>query len=140
MEAPLLRDQNTLPTKDVLEHILGESYFVYNELTEIVTSTKFGLVTEWRFYNDGKAWLYKAIYKKKTIFWLSVWDKYFKLGFYFTEKTGKGIAELDIEEKIKEEFNHSKSFGKLIPLAIKMIRKEQIEDVLRIVEYKKRLK
>ena len=109
-------------------------------MIEIVTNTKSGLVTEWRYYKDGKAWLCKVCYKKKTIFWLSVWDKFFKTGFYFTDKNCTGVAELDIEEKIKEEFSRNKHIGKLIPLAIKMNRKEQIDDVIKIIEYKKRLK
>ncbi|PKP08994.1 MAG: hypothetical protein CVU09_13085 [Bacteroidetes bacterium HGW-Bacteroidetes-4] len=37
---------------------------------------------QWRYYNDGKAWLCKVSYKKKTVFWLSVWEAYFKVAFY----------------------------------------------------------
>ena len=140
METQVLRDQNILPTKEVLENALGESYKVYSELIEIVINTKSGLVTEWRYYKDGNAWLCKVCYKKKTIFWLSVWDNFFKTGLYFTEKNCTGVAELDIEEKIKEEFSRNKHIGKLIPLGIKMNRKEQIDDVIKIIEYKKRLK
>jgi hypothetical protein len=140
METPLLNDKEVLPTKEVLENVLGESYLAYSELIETITNTKYGLVTEWNYYKDGKAWLCKVCFKKKTVFWLSVWDKYFKIGFYFTEKNCAGVAALEIEEKIKEDFNNSKHIGKLIPLGITMNRKEQIIDVLKIIEYKKNLK
>ena len=72
--------------------------------------------------------------------WISVWNKFFKVGFYFTEKTRLGINELNIENKIKEDFSQSKNIGKLIPLVINVFRKEQIDDVLKIIEYKKKLK
>jgi hypothetical protein len=140
METPLLKDPNILPTREVLEDVLGESYLVFQELIEIITNTEYGLVTEWRYYNDGKAWLCKVCYKKKTIFWLSVWDKFFKIGFYFTEKNSSGIAEMDIDNHIKEEFSRHKAIGKLMPLGINMYRKEQIDDAIKIIEYKKRLK
>jgi hypothetical protein len=92
---------------------------------------------EWNYYKDGKAWLCKVLYKKKTVFWLSIWEKYFKLAFYFTEKTGKEINELDIDVSIKEDFKQAKPIGRLLPLVIEMRKKEQLKDVLKIIEYKK---
>lgn len=79
-------------------------------------------------------------YKKKTIFWLSVWDKYFKIAFYFIEKNSPGIAKLNIDKSILEDFSHAKPAGKLLPLVITFRKKSQIPDVLKIVEYKKSLK
>jgi len=140
MEKPLLGDNQTYPTKSVLEKALGDSYPVYEELIKIITGADYGLVPEWNYYKDGKAWLCKVCLKNKTIFWLSVWDKYFKTGFYFTAKNSPGILELDIDTKIKEDFNDHKPVGKLCPLVIDVNRKEQIRDVLKVIEYKKKLK
>jgi hypothetical protein len=139
MEIQLLKDQNIFPAKEVLESALGNSYSAFEELTQLITDAKYGLAIEWRYYKDGKAWLCKVCYKKKTILWLSVWNKYFKTTFYFTEKNCTGIAELSIEEKLKESFRQSKSIGKLIPLTISIKKKDQINDVLKIVEYKKQI-
>ena len=140
METQLLREQHISPTKEVLKNALGDSYLVYEALIEIITDSKYRLVTVWNYYKDGKAWLCKVSYKKKTVFWLSIWDKFFKIGFYFTEKNNLGVTELEIEEKIKEDFSSSKSIGKLIPLVININKEEQINDVLKIIEYKKSLK
>ena len=140
METLLLRDQNVPPEKEVLANALGKSYKVFKELMEIITDAKYGLDPQWNFYKDGKAWFCKVCFKKKTIFWLSVWENFFKTAFYFTEKSGSVIKELDIDENIKEDFAHRKPIGKLIPLVINMERKEQIKDLIRIIEYKKSLK
>jgi hypothetical protein len=140
METKLLRDQQVFPTREVLENALGKSYPAFDGLTEILTGDPYGLTTEWRYYNDGKAWLNKVCHKKKTIFWLSVWDQYFKTTFYFSEKTGEGISELHIEEALKASFHRSRPIGKLIPLTVTIREKEQIEDVIKIAAYKKGLK
>ena len=140
METHLLRDQQIFPTKEVLENELGDSFLAFEELTKILTDVKYGLTIEWRYYKDGKAWLCKVCHKKNTIFWLSVWDKYFKTTFYFTEKYRTGIAELNIDEGLKESFSRSKPIGKLIPHTLSINEKEQINDLLKIVEYKKSLK
>ena len=138
MEAQLLRDKNVLPGDDVLEVALGDSFAAFQALMGAVA--EHGLTVEWRYYSDGSAWLCKVCFKKKTIFWLSVWDTFFKVSFFFTEKNCAGIASLGIDESIKAEFGQSKPIGRLIPLVISVSRKEQISDVVALVEYKKRLK
>ena len=140
MEAQLLRDKNVLPGDDVLEDALGSSYAAFQELMGAVTDPTHALTVEWNYYKDGNAWLCKVCFKKKTIFWLSVWDKFFKTSFFFTEKNCAGILELSIDGSIKAEFGQSKPIGRLIPLVISVSRKEQIPDVVTLVEYKKRLK
>ncbi len=140
METQLLRDQNIQPGKEVLEAALKESYPVYEEMVETITGTKYMLVPQWNYYKDGRAWLCKVTYKNKTVFWLSVWDGFFKTGFYFTEKNSGGIADLEISQSIKEDFVKGKPIGKLLPLTLIIGRNEQIKDLLKIIEYKKSLK
>lgn len=136
MEIQLLRDQQVFPTNEVLKNVLGECYPVYEELMNIISGEKYELLAEWNYYKDGKAWLCKVIRDKKTIFWLSVWDKYFKTGFYFTEKNCAGITDLDISNDLKEDFYSRKPVGKLIPLSINVSSSDQITDVCRVIDYK----
>ena len=140
MEKPLLREQEIIPTEEVLKNVLGESYSAFEELINTITTPEFGLIPEWNYYKDGKSWLCKVCYKKKTVFWLSAWDKFFKITFFFTEKHLEGIASLDIEENIKDDFGKVKPVGRLLPLLISINKTEQLSDALKIIEFKKRLK
>lgn len=137
----LLKDPGVFPSNEVLKETLGDSiYKVLESFIETITSEEYGLVPEWRFYNDGKAWLCKAVYKKKTVLWLSVWEGFFKVSSFFTEKHLEGIAALDISETIKEEFAKAKPTGRLIPMLFDIRGKEQLEDLLKVVRHKKSLK
>lgn len=140
MEKQLLREQEIVPTAEVLKGLLGKIYTTYESLMDIVAGLDYGLTDEWNYYRDGKSWLCKVSYKKKTTFWLSVWEGYFQIGFFFTEKYLKGIAELDIDGKIKEEFYQAKPVGKLLPMIFKISREEQLPDLLKVIEFKKSLK
>ncbi len=140
MERPLLNDKNIPASDEVLHLYLGEGIHAFRKMMEILTGEEYGLIPEWRYYNDGKAWLCKMVFKKKTVFWLSVWDGYFKVSFYFVERHCPGILELDIDESIMEDFRSSKSFGTLYPVSMTISHEEQIRDLLKIVEYKKGLK
>jgi hypothetical protein len=140
MERPLLNDKNIPVTDEVLEKTLGEGYLAYCEMLELITGDEYGLVPEWRYYNDGKAWLCKMVFKKKTVFWLSVWDGYFKAAFYLVERHLPGIYDLDIDNRIKEELKKAGSFGTLFPVVMMISRSEQINDLLALIRYKKDLK
>lgn len=139
METMRLRDEQIVPTPEVLEQVLGECYPTFAELMSTATNT-YQLTPEWNYYKDGKAWLCKVIFKKKTVFWLSVWEGFVKTSFYFTERNMEGVALLDIEESIKDSFTASKPIGKLIPLILSIDCPAQLADFFKIVEYKKGLK
>lgn len=140
MNTPKLNDSQRFPSSEEIKMYLKNSYPAYDLLIKDITENPYLLNTEWRYYNDGKSWLCKVTHKKKTIFWLSVWDGFFKVGFYFTDKNRGGIEALEINSQIKSEFNESKLIGKLIPLTVNVFREDQVDDILKIVEYKKGLK
>lgn len=140
METILLKDKQVFPDDEVLKTSLGDSYTAYCELIKTVTADEFGLSPQWNYYNDGKAWLCKVVYKKKTVFWLSVWEGYFKAAFYFAERNCEAIEGLEIAPEIKQSFRSATHIGKLIPLVISVISSDQLPDLLSIIEYKKGLK
>lgn len=131
----LLRDPGQEPVKSHLREILSEQlYQTYEGLLSILSAL--GLSYEWRYYNDGKSWLFKMTYKKKTVAWLSLWENSLRTSFYFTDKTGAGIKSLEIDSKIKSSFSQNKPIGKLLPLTLEIDRKDKLEDFRRIAEYK----
>jgi hypothetical protein len=138
----LLNDKNIFPDEKVLQNELGKLYKIYADFANKIVAEPLNLVTEWRYYNDGKSWLCKITFKKKTIIWLSVWENCFKTSFYFTEKNSVGIPALEINQEIKDNFEQAKknAIGKLIPLLIEVNSENQIADILKIAEYKKKIK
>ena len=138
MDTQLLRDKELYPTEEVLQKVLMDSIQAYNQLVTTIAELQAEMI--WRYYNDGKAWLCKVQHKNKTIFWLSVWDGYFKTTFYFTEKNCQGIELLDIDQTIRNEFRNNKPIGKFLPLTLTIQNRKQLIDLLKIAEYKRGLK
>lgn len=139
-ETMLLREKEVFPDEETLKKALGNVYPVFRQLMETIKAEAAGLICEWRYYNDGKAWLMKAVWKKKTIFWLSVWDGYFKIGFYFTEKTISGLYGLPVSQSIKDRLMNARPTGRLIAVSIDVDSEGQSDDIVQLVGYKKRLK
>jgi hypothetical protein len=140
METQLLRAPEIFPSNEVLKAVLGEVYPVLEAFGTRVTQSDFALTLDWRYYNDGKSWLGKVCHKKKTVLWLSVWEGCFKTTFFFLERHLEGIAALEISEQIKEDFLRTKSVGKLLPMLFNINKQEQLTDLLKVIEFKKKAK
>lgn len=134
----LLREKEVSPNSNVLMNLLGDVFIPYEELEKKLVAKD--LIYIWNYYNDGKAWLCKVQFKKKTVLWLSIWDGFFKLTFYFNEKNYTGIYDLGLEESIINNFENTKLVGKFRQLTFEIRDNSQFEDIERVVEYKKSLK
>ena len=135
-----MRDPAVPPSPEVLQNVLGKSYLMYTKMLAAITGDTSGLVPEWRYYNDGKAWLCKVLFKKKTIFWLSAWDGLFKTAFYFSERHLPGIHELQIDDHIKQRLKNTEPSGKLYSVVLVIDTEQQLSDLLKLIVYKKGLK
>lgn len=135
----LLRDPEVFPSDDVLKNTLGD--MPYGALESFLTAiAEYGLTVDWRFYNDGKAWLGKVTNGKKTVLWLSVWEGFFRTSFFFTEKHLEAIAALDISATIGDRFAEAKPVGRLIPMLIDVSAEKQLTDLLTVTRFKISLK
>lgn len=138
MEKPLLNNPTELPTDAVLKNVLGSANEAYVELMRRLVVME--LEPIWNYYKDGGAWLCKVQYKKKTVFWLSIWENRIRIVFYFTEKTMSGIAELNIEPALVQQLASAAPIGKLIPLGFSIQTTAQLDDLFTVAAYKKTLK
>ena len=137
MGTQLLREQEITPSKEVLKDALGNVYGVLEELEWQLTQKEFACTFDWTYYKDSKAWLCKVSHKKKTVFWLSVWEGYFKTSFFFLERHLEGIAALELGE---DSFILEKEWGKMIPVICNVSNKKQFPDLLKLIKFKKEAK
>lgn len=134
----VLTDKNVFPDDTVLAKHLGRTKEIYDSLISFLCDKD--NIIEWNFYKDGKSWLCKVIKKKKTICWISVWEKYFKVTFYFGLKFDDEIKKLDISDDLKMKYLENKAIGKIKPLTIEVTASEQLVYIKKLIEFKEKLK
>ncbi len=132
----ILTDPKVSLSSQVLKSNLGKLYAIYEKLVTTLESERYEATPEWKFYKDGGAWLCKITRKKKTVFWLSAWKSHFVAAFYFTEKTGKGIADLSIKRAHKLAYKEAPPIGNLKPLIMEIRNEVQLKDVFTVADYK----
>ena len=110
METAVLTDPDVYPTTKVLHSHLGKASSAFESMLEFNHTQFPDFVERWRYYNDGKQWLFNVSRKKKTLFWLSVKDGSFRTSFYFNAKAAPYVPGSGIPNSLKEQFK--KSAGK----------------------------
>jgi hypothetical protein len=135
-DKPLLNDQSEFPDDAVLERYLGRAKGAWDSFAAGISEAFPDASLEWRFYNDGKAWLCKLSRKKKTVCWVSVWDKFFRTTFYFTAKNDRDIESLPIAPSLKDAYRACKPIGALKPLTVEVKNKKALDAVFVVAKYK----
>jgi hypothetical protein len=135
-----LTDKNVIPDNDCIFSIIGEKKTLWLALMAWLSENYKESTGGWIFYNDGKQWLFKMVYKKKTLFWISLLKYTFKVTFYFGDKAEPLIESSDLNTKIKEDFKTGPRYGKIRGITIKMMDVEDFESVKILAGIKMKMK
>lgn len=138
MEPFALKDKDRLPTPEVLSEVLKDAFPAYEQLEKELADA--GTSIEWRYYNDGKAWMGKLMAKKKNLGWLHVYPEFFTVTCFCMEKHCEAIAASALPQQIKDQVVGKAFESKLKPMCLKVQAVEQLADVHRLLVFKKKLK
>ena len=139
-EIPVLGDKNIFPSDDVLSSIIGDKKIVWQKIMSFANENFKGISEEWRYYNDGKQWLFKLQYRKKTVFWVGVLKDTFRITFYFGNKAEPVILNSSLPQNIKDDFSAAKSFGTLRPVTITISGTNDLDVICELIRLKTSLK
>jgi len=148
MPVQLLRDANIKPNAKVIASCLKEADNTYKNFIIKLNENNVSLMP-WRYYNDGKAWLSKGEYKwlttrgtqkVKTIFWLSIWERFFKISFFFSYNMKEELLKLPISKETKKLIKEANPMGKtmrFMPIVFDVNNDQQLDDILALANLKK---
>ena len=136
MEKPCLNDNAEYPDDKVLTHYLGDAKDAWDELAVFLENKYPSLSGEWRYYNDGKSWLYKITKKSKTICWVGVYRGKFKTTFYFSDRAESLIVSSTLRKKYIEQFANGRRFGKTRGLTVDIRKVADLSTTKKLIAIK----
>jgi len=140
MEPIVLTDPNVQPSEELIFSIIGANCVYWERIIDYLYENHFDITEEWRFYNDGKSWLYRALRKKKTLYWIGVIKDTFRISFWFGDKAEPVIEASTLPENIKEAFRNAKRYAHSRAVSIEVRSAEDFENVVKLIELKAKLK
>lgn len=139
-EIPALWNKEIYPSDDVLVSHIGANMEIWKNVLAHAGSRYNAVTTEWRWYNDGKQWLFKLQHKKKTVFWASVKGNAMRVSFYFGDKAEPALMAGSLPAAIKDGYLAAKPFGNLRPITVILDGSVELEAVYELIRLKTALK
>ena len=136
MEEPCLTDKTEYPDDKVLKRYLGDAKDAWDGFVAFLESNYPSYSREWRYYNDGKSWLYKITKKTKTICWVSVYRGKFTTTFYFPDRAERLIVNSTLRKKYIEQFVNGRRYGKTRGLTVSIRKVADLSTTKKLIAIK----
>jgi len=136
MESAVLNDKSVKPNDEIVFAIIGDKELLWKQTMSYLYDNSKDISEEWKYYNDGKSWLFRTLKKKKTLFWIRVLEDTFRIAFWFAEKLEPIIMESELPDRVKREYKIAKSFNKSRCISIDMEDSKDFEVVKRLIDLK----
>ena len=133
---PDLTDPTVVPDTKLLRSVLGASFPTYRRLLQIFLERDY--THEWRYYDDGKAWLCKVQKARRTIAWMSAWKGYAQVTVYFPEKHRHLLNTESISLALLDRIQHTRLVGKSQPCTLELRSDEALPDLISLFQLKER--
>ena len=140
MEKPCLNNKDEYPNDEVLSHYLGKVKNTWDSFIDFINESYPLFSSQWRYYKDGKNWLYKITKKKKTICWISIYHNKFKTTFYFPDKVEELITASKLKKEYIDQFIHGKKYGKIRGITIEIKKLTDLNATKKLIEIKEQVK
>src|SRR4030042_2336395 len=140
MEKPCLNDKDEYPNDEVLSHYLGKVKDTWDSFIVFLNESYPLFSGQWRYYNDGKNWLYKITKKKKTICWVSIYNNKFKTTFYFSDKAEKLIMARKLKKEYIDQFLNGRKSGKIRGITAGVKKLTDLNTTRKLIEIKEQVK
>lgn len=136
MTESAFHEKNVTPDEVQIREKLNQAYPSLLELRETVKKIVGETVEEWKFYGPKNGWILKTFLKKRNLFFIIIYEDFFRASFVFGEKTVSKILESDISESLKKELSEAKKYAE--GRGVSMIVKDNsfIDDFQKLLKFK----
>jgi hypothetical protein len=139
-EKRILSDPAVVPDDALLSRCLGEKMEWWNTIMDHTILNYPSVTPIWKYYNDGKQWLFRLLRKKDTIFWVSLIGDTFRITLYYSDKAEPLILASNVPDAVKQTFLEGKHFGKIRGLTIRIDSPQDLETVKELTAIKLQIK
>jgi hypothetical protein len=140
MDKPCLNDSDEHPDDAILSRCLGEVKAIWDSFLVLIAESHPSFSAEWRYYRDGKSWLYKVTKKKKTVCWVSVCTGAFKAAFYFPDRAEELIVASKLKKAYIDQFVGGKKCGKIRGVRVTVKKPADLNAIRTLIDIKEQLK
>ena len=108
----VFNDESIHPDNDLVFSVIGDKQLVWKQVMSYLYDNNSDISEVWKYYNDGKSWLFRTLKKKKTIFWINILEDTFRIAFWFADRLEPIILSSKLPGHILEEYGKARHYNR----------------------------
>ncbi len=132
----VFRDKDDRPTDEMVKHWLGPKYNYFQQIRGLTREACGETTEEWKFYGGKHGWNLKTFYKKRNLYFIGIYDGYFRIAFVFGDRAVQAITGSDISRGLREELANARKYAEGRGLGIRVDDDRHLEDIRKLLGFK----
>jgi len=136
MPTSIFTDKTVVPDSLKLLQILGDTFSLWENILNGLSSDHSPISHEWKFYGKNYGWQFKTYLKKRNLFFMIPHDRYFTMVFVFGDRAVAEIEKSDLPNEIKTSICNAKKYAEGRGFAIDVNEQEKIPIINQLIGIK----
>jgi hypothetical protein len=124
------------PTDEMVSAKLLSNYSLLEEIRQHIEETIGETREEWKYYGKKLGWTLKTFHKKRNLFFISVYEGYFKISFVFGERAFQAAMDSELSAGLKSELEGARNYAEGRGISIQVDGPQQMEDIRKCLHIK----
>jgi len=130
------KNKDEFPTERRIKETIGASSSILREIRRYTLSSVGETKEEWKYYGVKNGWVLKTFYKKRNLFFIGMYDGYFRISFVFGERAVKTAMESEISKTLKKELSEARKYAEGQGLSLQVEDSHHFEDIKKLIDIK----
>ena len=128
--------KDKVPDEKRIKNTLKSNFSNLEAIRTYIADTIGETKEEWKYYGAKYGWNLKKFYKKRNLFFIGMYDGYFRISFVFGDKAYNAIMESDISEELKTELSQARKYAEGRGLSIEVHDDARLNDIEKLLHVK----
>ena len=138
MSENVFKAKETRPDEIMIRSALGTSHIHLEDLRRFVDAEIGETKEEWKYYGKKLGWTLKKFLKKRNLFFISIYEGYFRIAFVFGDKAVDQILDSGMGPSLKKELAEARKYAEGRGLSIRVDNAGSLDDVKELIRIKVR--
>ncbi len=124
------------PTDAIVSDFLGESRYYWEDIKQTIREQVGEFTEEWKFYGSKCGWTLKILWKKRNLFFFTVYPHFFRIAFVFGDKAVEAVISSDLRSDIKKSLQEARKYAEGRGLRLDVRTSNDAECVKKLITIK----
>jgi hypothetical protein len=128
--------KDKVPDEKRVKEVLKSNYSNLEAIRSYIAETIGDTKEEWKFYGVKYGWNLKNFYKKRNLYFIGMYDGYFRIGFVFGERAFNSVMNSEVKDELKNELASAKKYAEGRGLTLEIKDDRYLNDIKILLQIK----